>query len=309
MPPPCDEPSVAERSDEGSGEEDFESSGEDESDESGYDDDIGNSPVFDLACQECSKTLTRRAVEVCLCVDQSKQLYSTDIPTDAVALGDATTIESCECLSNDVHCSRCRREGRSSVVGYHVTVPCAVCAGSGHNDMYWLFHADAVTSAPRDLVWSRLAYNGDDDASAAPADAAGSAGGEARAAQSGERGGEEGGSACCICAASPLWRATRIAGCAPHEFCFGCISREVDARGRCPLDRNPVVREMLWRVDKGSAARERAETFAREQRAVVLARVEAREQAAEAAIVAAVAAAADVAEEEEARAQRRRRVN
>ena len=32
---------------------------------------------------------------------------------------------------------------------------------------------------------------------------------------------------------------------ARQVFCYGCISREVDARGCCPLDRRRVTRDML----------------------------------------------------------------
>ena len=48
---------------------------------------------------------------------------------------------------------------------------------------------------------------------------------------------------CAVCAAYPMWRPTRVP--CGHVFCFGCISREVDMRGACPLDRRPCTREQL----------------------------------------------------------------
>ena len=50
--------------------------------------------------------------------------------------------------------------------------------------------------------------------------------------------------ACPICLSFPMWRPHRFTGCG-HVFCFGCASREVDARGRCPLDRLPATRAAL----------------------------------------------------------------
>ena len=53
---------------------------------------------------------------------------------------------------------------------------------------------------------------------------------------------------CPVCAA-PIMERTRVLAACRHEFCFGCISREVDARGRCPLDRLRLDRSMLERID------------------------------------------------------------
>ena len=53
---------------------------------------------------------------------------------------------------------------------------------------------------------------------------------------------------CPVCAA-PMQQRTRVLAACRHEFCFGCISREVDMRGRCPLDRLRVDRSMLERLD------------------------------------------------------------
>jgi hypothetical protein len=57
---------------------------------------------------------------------------------------------------------------------------------------------------------------------------------------------------CCICAASPMYKPTLISSCR-HSFCFGCISREVDARRQCPLDRQAVTRDMLQAVLLGDS--------------------------------------------------------
>mmetsp|Transcript_17254 Transcript_17254/g.45598 ORF Transcript_17254/g.45598 Transcript_17254/m.45598 type:complete len:120 (+) Transcript_17254:1111-1470(+) len=69
----------------------------------------------------------------------------------------------------------------------------------------------------------------------------GSLGGE------GSLGGDGGDDGCVICMARTMWRPTRVTRCG-HTFCFGCISREVDMRGCCPLDRLPVRRRMLVAV-------------------------------------------------------------
>ena len=134
----------------------------------------------------------------------------------------------CACSACCVECASCR-----SVVGYHVLVPCELCAASEHNSHFWLFHSANVDAAESGVRWSALPYNG------------------AAANNEGEPAGDEPDAdaereVCCICAACPLWRPTRIAGCPPsHRFCFGCISREVDARKVCPLDRRPITRADL----------------------------------------------------------------
>ena len=54
---------------------------------------------------------------------------------------------------------------------------------------------------------------------------------------------------CCICL-GPIRQRTRVALPCAHEFCFGCISKEVDHRGCCPLDRLPLARDQLIRLDR-----------------------------------------------------------
>jgi len=93
-----------------------------------------------------------------------------------------------------------------------------------NNGHYWLFDRGTM-GMPRGMRWSELPYNGR-TAPEQPVDCV------------------DEGESCCICAAQPMWRRTRVRGCG-HEFCFGCISRELDARGACPLDRSPITRDML----------------------------------------------------------------
>ena len=213
-------------------------------------------PVHELSCRACSKTLTRRGMSVFLIADPAVGLYSTDIPTDGSSeFGSPLPIDTCECLIRRLHCSDC-----SSDVGYHVVTPCEECCLHEHNGHYWLFSAAAVharareresndVSAAAPLTWSQLAYNGveegfesdedetrqqnDEDEVEARSDAAGDAATDANI--------------CPICFC-PIKQRTRLLVACEHEFCFGCISREVDARGRCPLDRLPLTRAMLSRT-------------------------------------------------------------
>lgn len=178
--------------------------------------------VLLLACEECGTTVSERGVQVVLVADPQSSLFSTDIPTEALREGDHRMIPTCDCYARTVHCAGC-----GSTVGYHVLRPCAVCGEAEHNGHYWLFD-HGVTSSPREVTWSKLPYNG-----ASPVDA--EASGPAV---------ETDDETCCICAASPMFRRTRVEGCA-HEFCFGCISRECDARAACPLCRRRITRDML----------------------------------------------------------------
>jgi len=179
--------------------------------------------VWELRCaasEGCGCTLTLRGMSVWLIAERSTTLYSSDIPTEFLREGDKLTIETCECNARHVLCNRC-----SGQVGYHVTKPCVSCEMAGHNGHYWLFHARSVRAEKRGFRWSELPYNGSPQRQASedcqPSEAQ-----------------------CLICAASPMWRPMRVRGCG-HVFCFGCISREVDARGKCPLDRLPITRDYL----------------------------------------------------------------
>jgi hypothetical protein len=62
---------------------------------------------------------------------------------------------------------------------------------------------------------------------------------------------------CCICL-GPIRQRTRVAAACGHEFCFGCISKEVDHRGCCPLDRLPLTRAQLIRLDRQPTAGKQA---------------------------------------------------
>lgn len=177
---------------------------------------------------ECGTELSSRATKVFLCADLSSTLCSTDIPSDAVREGLAAEISTCNCRARRVHCLACESE-----VGYHVVAPCAPCSDADNNGHYWLFRHTAVRTSPRGMRWSELPYNGAPSGASLSGFDAPAAGRDA--------------AACCVCLASPVWRATRVASCG-HVFCFGCISREVDARGRCPIDRGSVTRDMLQPV-------------------------------------------------------------
>ena len=194
-----------------------EESGEEESDE--------DPAVITLACSVCGTTLSERGVKVVLVADPSSSLFSTDIPTEALSESNQQTpIPTCNCYAVNVHCLNC-----GGAVGYHVLWPCQLCAMAPNNGHYWLFDR-GTAGMPRGIRWSELPYNGS-TATEPPLD---------HAVDEGE--------SCCICAAQPMWRRTRVRGCG-HEFCFGCISRELDARGACPLDRLPITRDMLILVE------------------------------------------------------------
>lgn len=192
--------------------------------------------VFELRCATagCVLRLSSRGTKVWLVADPSASLYSTDIPTEAVREADFVQLPSCACRARSVLCTKCL-----AAVGYHVVEPCSPCASAEHNGHYWLFYAHAVTGTSRGLVWSALPYNGATEETATEF-AAGWVGNSDRPHRA--RGGVAEG--CCICMASPMWRPTRVRSCG-HMFCFGCISREVDARGRCPMDRQGVDRGLL----------------------------------------------------------------
>ena len=212
---------------------------EDDGGESDFDE--SDAPVLSLGCVRCGTVVSERGVQVLLVADPSSSLYSTDIPTDFLVEDEQRTIPTCQCFARDVSCRQCL-----TVVGYHVLTPCAVCSASEHNGHFWLFDQGAVDAAKRgDLTWSQLPYNGApvsvDPQQVSHGDASH---GDAAAGDRCGDADEDEDESCCICAARPMWRRTRVEGC-QHEFCWGCISREVDARGACPLDRRPITRDML----------------------------------------------------------------
>ena len=208
---------------------DGESSGDDSQESS-----EGDPPVYAVECKACRRALSQRGMAVFLIAKPTTGLYSTDIPSEGNhrEVGEPEQIDTCECLIRRLECAGCSAE-----VGYHVTRPCEACCLHDHNGHFWLFKAAAVEASKREcrpaseaegaatlLTWSMMSYNGA-EASDEPL-------------EEGER--------CAICYC-PIQQRTRLP-CA-HEFCFGCVSREVDARGRCPLDRLPLTRAMLERVD------------------------------------------------------------
>lgn len=238
-------------------------------------------PVLRLHCSSCDARLSSRGMQVFLVADVQTSLYSTDIPSSHVREGERKPIPTCECLARCLHCVRCDR-----AVGYHVRRPCEGCAEAEHNGHFWLFEASGVHATPRegDLRWDALPYNGaDEDSGDGNDDDGGDDSGDegsggnlnrdttargrrvevdvaARAERRKTRASEEedddaNDETCLVCAACPMWRPTRVGGCG-HVFCFGCISREVDMRGRCPLDRLPATREALAPVTPRRRSRE-----------------------------------------------------
>ena len=201
----------------------------DESSSEDDDDDAASPPVLNIACAACSTHLTRRGMQVFLVADNSS-LFSTDIPSDDIREGGNHPIETCQCQASSVHCRGC-----DAVVGYHVTTVCGLCGDAEHNGHFWLFTEQHVSHSERGLTWDALPYNGQDiEVNEQQATAAAAAMDDA----------QDDDDCCPICAASPMWRPTRFPACG-HRFCFGCASREVDMRGRCPLDRIPATREQL----------------------------------------------------------------
>ena len=176
-------------------------------------------------------------MQVFLVADVRTSLFSTDIPSSNVREGEEKVIPTCACYARHLHCVQC-----DGAVGYHVRTPCDLCGESDHNGHFWLFEEEFVNGEPRGdgLRWDSLPYNGaDEDSEHLAHDGVSQAVpmGAVATSSAGE---------CLVCFASPIWRPTRVAGCPPaHIFCFGCISREVDMRGSCPLDRRPATRESL----------------------------------------------------------------
>jgi hypothetical protein len=234
------------------------SSSDSDDDISGY----GDEPVYDLLCRQCQALLSSRSMKVLLVANYSNELYSTDIPSDSITTGAPVPIDTCACVAQQSLCTSCRY-----VVGYHVLLPCSDCGTQDHNSHFWLFHAGAVSPRVQDdVTWSQLSYNGSprpDLVSTAPpppppavhdSDSGDDNNGSSTGAQgevitshvsaTAPAADEYDEDCCCICAASPMFQPTQVSSCG-HCFCFGCISREVDARRACPLDRLEVTRDML----------------------------------------------------------------
>ena len=219
--------------------------------------------VYEVRCLQCQSILSSRAMKVLLVAvaDTALSLFSTDIPADSVTTTTTTTagdtlsstphsIYTCACSAEKSFCREC-----GSAVGYHVLQPCTVCNEYEHNSHFWLFLSEAVT--PRtlgDITWSQGSYNGNpnpepdsiaiEETGYEDNNNNNSSGRESGDDDNADDDADETVSVCCICAASPMYKPTRVLSCG-HSFCFGCISREVDARGRCPLDRGVVSRDML----------------------------------------------------------------
>jgi hypothetical protein len=180
-----------------------------------------NARVLNIHCTGCDSVLSERGMRVFLVAEPETSLYSTDIPSPGVREGGDEPIPTCACAACKLHCTSCEAE-----VGYHVLRPCSLCSSAGHNGHFWLF-SKGVSSAPRgSLVWSSLPYNGASSEDAAADNSV---------------------DACLVCASAPMWRPTRVP--CGHVFCFGCISREIDMRGQCPLDRIAATRAQLQAVD------------------------------------------------------------
>lgn len=235
----------------------------------------GSPPVLRLHCSSCDARLSLRGMQVFLAADMQTSLYSTDIPSSHVREGERKPIPTCQCQARNLHCVRCDQS-----VGYHVRRPCEGCAEAEHNGHFWLFEASGVQATPRegDLRWDALPYNGADEDSGDGNDDDGDedSGGnlnrdtaargrrvevdvvaraERRKTRASEEDDDDNHETCLVCAACPMWRPTRVGGCG-HVFCFGCISREVDMRGRCPLDRLPATREALAPATPPRSSRE-----------------------------------------------------
>ena len=211
---------------------------DDDSISSDEDECVGPPPVVRLNCRVCACTLTSRGMQVWLVADVEKSLFSTDIPTDSVREGDPKLIPTCQCYACSVHCIGC-----DTVVGYHVRNPCEVCSSADHNGHFWLFESSEVTQNTREgVTWADLSYNGAEEEDAQRGEGLVPKGQEEE--EEDTEADLDAEPACAVCTACPMWRPTQVAECR-HVFCFGCISREVDMRGRCPLCRRPAMREGL----------------------------------------------------------------
>ena len=236
MPPQTRSQAAAEAAETNRGEqEDSDASDEDDDnaeDAWGSDDEedgLAAAPVLAVKCASCHMILSERGMAVHLVADFRCTLYSTDIPSSHVRSGTAKPIPTCECAAVKTHCVRCEQE-----VGYRVVAPCEGCLLGGNNGHYWLFD-QGVTAESRGFSWGQLPYNGDTQPVMLSDEPA------VDVAVDDDDGAE---GTCAVCASCPMWRPTRVTVCG-HVFCYGCISREVDARGACPLDRRRCTRDQL----------------------------------------------------------------
>eukprot|EP00040_Diaphanoeca_grandis_P009823 m.50322 g.50322 ORF g.50322 m.50322 type:complete len:326 (-) comp21259_c1_seq1:115-1092(-) len=174
--------------------------------------------AFELRCTKCASILSSRAMSVMLCADASKKLYSVDVVPSGVLkeIGQPYKIETCTCLVRDQKCTACNQR-----VGYHVEKACMFCLEDNNNAQYWIFdnmeHVAGVST--KHLVYE-LPLNHAPPERPKPTDIPDHL-------------------TCGICCDLFFDPVNVCQG--KHTFCRACISREVDARGCCPLDRNPVT--------------------------------------------------------------------
>lgn len=177
-----------------------------------------------LACTHCTHVFTDRAMSVQLCADETARLHSVDVPFagGVEEQGAPFKIATCSCIIRRTACGAC---GIS--VGYHVVGACTFCTDlSDNNSQYWMFKkntaAESTTLALYDLPLNHAPHSmpfipGPTE-DAAVIDSL----------------------TCTICG-DLMYTPARVGCQAGHTFCRVCISREVDARHSCPLDRQALT--------------------------------------------------------------------
>ena len=243
---------------------------EDEEDEEEGEDAMA-SDVYRVRCKHCTSVLTERGMSVSLVADPDKRLYSTDLRTTTLKeTGPLMKIDTCDCLIRHTFCSSCKAsneawgggngskrsrtldgtcdddaqahtmvETEDSMVtlGYHVVTACATCMLADNNGHYWLLNnTEALDVEQVDgCKWNALNYNGvpwDEPrvfVNPPPAHLV-----------------------CQIC--SDVFHLPVVVSRCGHSFCQGCLMRELDRNGLCPLDRQPVPEAGGWAASEPLAA-------------------------------------------------------
>jgi hypothetical protein len=229
---------------------------------------LAHSAVFSVCCKACGAVLTKRGMKVMLVSDMFREqvseaapTFSSDIPVPdrLVCAADAPRrIETCFCQIVSTFCAACfpdsppsKSRGKAldgqqaappetkeleakpaeeskqqppgqdpEAVGYRVVKACVPCLASGDNGHYWLFQPGRVRATPSYLQWGELPYNGSEVPPALPL----------------QPPPDE-----LLCAVCSEVLDAPLACPAGHVLCAGCFSREIDGRGKCPLDRQPLT--------------------------------------------------------------------
>lgn len=101
--------------------------------------------VYLLHCTYCERRVCWRAMKAILLADTKIELYSTDIPPDALhLLQEDRMTQGCHCRIRDTVCRGC-----GNVLGYHVSQPCERCLDAKNNGHFWMFYSETVRASER----------------------------------------------------------------------------------------------------------------------------------------------------------------